>query len=245
MRSSKSRSRSKSNRQRSLGNIVNRVFDSSGPEGKVRGTPQQIIEKYLTLARDAQLSHDRVAEQSFLQHAEHYTRMLGEAQREMAERQGGQQSGHGQPNQGQPNQNQFGQGHGYGQGGGQGNGGHGGQSRHDDGDGGQGAGQAAPAEQPQNGQREQPTRGQPDSKRDAEPEGALPNPVETDTGTPDGPVETPEAQEKPTRNRRARGGNATETAPRSAPARSRRKPAAAVSETSEAPTAEPAEKTDD
>ena len=88
MRSSKSRSRNKSNRQRStLGNVVNRVFDSSGPEGKVRGTPQQIIEKYLGLARDAQLSGDRVAEQSFLQHAEHYTRMLGEAQKEMAERQ--------------------------------------------------------------------------------------------------------------------------------------------------------------
>ena len=87
MRSSKSRSRNKSNRQRSLGNIVNRVFDSSGPEGKVRGTPQQIIDKYLTLARDAQLSNDRVAEQSFLQHAEHYTRMLSEAQREQAERQ--------------------------------------------------------------------------------------------------------------------------------------------------------------
>ncbi|MCQ0970530.1 DUF4167 domain-containing protein [Paracoccus sp. TK19116] len=103
MRSSKSRSRNKSNRQRSLGNIVNRVFDSSGPEGKVRGTPQQIIEKYLTLARDAQLSNDRVAEQSFFQHAEHYTRMLGEAQREQAERQaqhqqnqGGQQHGHRQ-----------------------------------------------------------------------------------------------------------------------------------------------------
>lgn len=87
MRSSKSRSRNKSRGQRSLGNVVNRVFDSSGPEGKVRGTPQQIIEKYLALARDAQLSGDRVAEQSFLQHAEHYTRMLGEAQREQAERQ--------------------------------------------------------------------------------------------------------------------------------------------------------------
>lgn len=97
MRSSKSRSRNKSNRQRSLGNIVNRVFDSSGPEGKVRGTPQQIIDKYLTLARDAQLSNDRVAEQSFLQHAEHYTRMLGEAQREMAERQ--QQQQHNNHNQ--------------------------------------------------------------------------------------------------------------------------------------------------
>ena len=67
MRSSKSRSRNKSrNNPRSLGNIVNRVFDSSGPEGKVRGTPQQIIEKYLALARDAQLSGDRVAEQGLV-----------------------------------------------------------------------------------------------------------------------------------------------------------------------------------
>ena len=93
MRSSKSRSRNKSrNNPRSLGNVVNRVFDSSGPEGKVRGTPQQIIEKYLALARDAQLSGDRVAEQSFLQHAEHYTRMLGEAQREQALDDGGARS---------------------------------------------------------------------------------------------------------------------------------------------------------
>ena len=84
MRSSKSRSRSKSNRPRSIGNIINRVFDSSGPEGKVRGTPQQIIEKYLILARDAQLSNDRVAAENFLQHAEHYTRLLSEAQRELA-----------------------------------------------------------------------------------------------------------------------------------------------------------------
>ncbi|MBC7138776.1 MAG: DUF4167 domain-containing protein [Defluviimonas sp.] len=106
MRSSKSRSRSKSNRQRTLGNIINRVFDSSGPEGKVRGTPQQIIDKYLMLARDAQLSNDRVAEQNFLQHAEHYTRMLGEAQRETSQDPRGQQGGFGQP---QPGQNGNGQ----------------------------------------------------------------------------------------------------------------------------------------
>ena len=48
MRSSKSRSRSNKNRNRSVGNIINRVFDSSGPEGKVRGTPQQIIDKYIS-----------------------------------------------------------------------------------------------------------------------------------------------------------------------------------------------------
>ena len=101
MRSSKSRSRSKNNnnRNRSVGNIVNRVFDSSGPEGKVRGTPQQIIEKYIQLARDAQLSNDRVAAENFQQHAEHYTRMLGEAQREMEARREQQERDHQQHQQ--------------------------------------------------------------------------------------------------------------------------------------------------
>ena len=82
MRSSKTRSRSKANRSRSVGNVVNRVFDSSGPEGKVRGTPQQIIDKYNQLARDAALANDRVAAENFQQHAEHYMRLLSEAQRE-------------------------------------------------------------------------------------------------------------------------------------------------------------------
>lgn len=84
MRSSKSRSRNKSNRNnnRSMGNVTNRVFDSSGPEGKVRGTPQQIIDKYNQLARDAQLAGDRVATENFQQHAEHYLRLLGAAQKE-------------------------------------------------------------------------------------------------------------------------------------------------------------------
>lgn len=122
MRSSKSRSRSKSNRQRTIGNIINRVFDSSGPEGKVRGTPQQIIDKYLMLARDAQLSNDRVAEQNFLQHAEHYTRMLGEAQREMAREQEARQQSQGQQHQGQYGQGQQGQQNGHGQQGGNGHG---------------------------------------------------------------------------------------------------------------------------
>jgi len=84
--SSKSRSRNKNQNRRSSANIINRVFDSSGPEGKVRGTPQQIIEKYQALARDAQLSGDRVAAENFQQHAEHYTRLLGEAMREQAAR---------------------------------------------------------------------------------------------------------------------------------------------------------------
>ncbi len=98
MRSSKNRSRSKGNRNRSVGNIINRVFDSSGPEGKVRGTPQQIIDKYQQLARDAQLSNDRVAAENFLQHSEHYTRLLGEAQREMDARREEQHNNNGGQN---------------------------------------------------------------------------------------------------------------------------------------------------
>ena len=89
MRSSKPRPRSKNNRNnnnnnnRSVANVMNRVFDSSGPEGKVRGTPQQIIEKYQQLTRDSQLSGDRVAAENFQQHAEHYMRLQAEAQREI------------------------------------------------------------------------------------------------------------------------------------------------------------------
>jgi hypothetical protein len=84
MRSSKSRSRNKSRNARPTGgNIINRVFDSSGPDGKVRGTPQQIIEKYNQLHRDAFLSGDRVDAENFAQHAEHYTRMQAEAQSEV------------------------------------------------------------------------------------------------------------------------------------------------------------------
>jgi hypothetical protein len=112
MRSSKSRNRNKSNNnRRPSGNIINRVFDSSGPEGKVRGTPQQIIDKYNQLARDAQLAGDRVAVESFQQHAEHYSRMLSEAMREQAERQAQQDAQQAQANegrrdrQGQDNQN--------------------------------------------------------------------------------------------------------------------------------------------
>jgi hypothetical protein len=86
MRTSNKRPRNKNNNRNrsnnSGGNVVNRVFDSSGPDGKVRGTPQQIIDKYNQLARDAQLSNDRVNAENFQQHAEHYMRLLSEAQRE-------------------------------------------------------------------------------------------------------------------------------------------------------------------
>jgi hypothetical protein len=114
--SNKQRSRNKSggnnnhNQRRNVGNIINRVFESAGPDGKVRGTPQQIIDKYLILARDAQLSNDRVAAENFQQHAEHYTRMLGEAMREMAAEQDQRRDS---PQNGNQNGNAYGQNQGY------------------------------------------------------------------------------------------------------------------------------------
>ena len=87
--SSKSRNRGRNANRRSNngGSVINRVFDSAGPEGKVRGTPQQIIDKYNSLAHDSQLSGDRVSAENFQQHAEHYQRILSVAQKEIAEKQ--------------------------------------------------------------------------------------------------------------------------------------------------------------
>ena len=96
--SGKSRNKNRNNGRRlNPGNVINRVFDSSGPEGKVRGTPQQIIDKYLSLAHDSQLSGDRVSAENFQQHSEHYSRLLLEAQKEMAEKSAAQESIGGGP----------------------------------------------------------------------------------------------------------------------------------------------------
>jgi hypothetical protein len=54
----------------------NHVFDSSGPEMRVRGTAQQLYEKYQQLARDAFSNGDRVTGEAYYQHAEHYFRII-------------------------------------------------------------------------------------------------------------------------------------------------------------------------
>jgi hypothetical protein len=54
------------------------TFDSNGPDVRIRGNPYQINEKYVTLARDASSAGDRVLAESYLQHAEHYQRMINE-----------------------------------------------------------------------------------------------------------------------------------------------------------------------
>ena len=61
-------------------NPLTRSYESNGPDVKVRGTAQHIGEKYLQLARDAQTSGDPVAAENYLQHAEHYFRIIAAAQ---------------------------------------------------------------------------------------------------------------------------------------------------------------------
>jgi len=61
-------------------NPLTRSYESNGPEVKVRGTAQNIAEKYVQLGRDAQATGDHVAAESFFQHAEHYFRLIAAAQ---------------------------------------------------------------------------------------------------------------------------------------------------------------------
>ncbi|MBB4232740.1 DUF4167 domain-containing protein [Rhizobium mongolense] len=74
------------NFNRKGGNPLTRTYDSSGPDVKIRGTAQHIAEKYSQLARDAQSSGDRVIAENYLQHAEHYYRIIAAAQTQMQER---------------------------------------------------------------------------------------------------------------------------------------------------------------
>jgi hypothetical protein len=52
------------------------TFDSNGPDVRVRGNAYQVLEKYLALARDASAAGDRISAENFLQHAEHYYRLI-------------------------------------------------------------------------------------------------------------------------------------------------------------------------
>ncbi len=61
-------------------NPLTRSYESNGPDVKIRGTAHHIGEKYLQLARDAQSSGDPVMAESYLQHAEHYFRLIASAQ---------------------------------------------------------------------------------------------------------------------------------------------------------------------
>jgi hypothetical protein len=72
------------NGQRRYVNRSNQVFDSNGPDGRVRGTAAQIVDKFTSLARDAQAVGDKVLMQNYFQHAELYQRLLNEITEENA-----------------------------------------------------------------------------------------------------------------------------------------------------------------
>jgi hypothetical protein len=68
-------------RNRSKGqNPLTRVYESNGPDVKIRGTANHVAEKYVQLARDAQSSGDPVAAENYYQHAEHYFRLIAAVQ---------------------------------------------------------------------------------------------------------------------------------------------------------------------
>ena len=71
------------NNNRKGPNPLTRNYESNGPDVKIRGSAQQIAEKYATLARDAHSSGDRVMAENYLQHAEHYNRIIAAAQAQM------------------------------------------------------------------------------------------------------------------------------------------------------------------
>jgi hypothetical protein len=83
-------------------NPLTRVYESNGPDVKIRGTASHIAEKYIQLARDAQSSGDPVAAENYYQHAEHYFRLIAAAQEQFRQQnpyyqQQQQQQGQGAP----------------------------------------------------------------------------------------------------------------------------------------------------
>ena len=76
MRGRSNNSTGNNNASRKGGGSRNQSFDSNGPDVKVRGNAQQVVEKYLTLARDASVAGDRITAESYYQFAEHYYRVM-------------------------------------------------------------------------------------------------------------------------------------------------------------------------
>jgi hypothetical protein len=74
-------------RNRKSQNPLSRVFESNGPDVKIRGSASHVAEKYVQLARDAQASGDPVAAENYYQHAEHYFRMIAAAQEQFRQNQ--------------------------------------------------------------------------------------------------------------------------------------------------------------
>lgn len=83
MRGRNNNNNNNNNQNRKGPNPLTRSYESNGPDVKIRGSAQQIAEKYMQLARDAQGAGDRVMAENYLQHAEHYNRIIAAAQAQM------------------------------------------------------------------------------------------------------------------------------------------------------------------
>ena len=97
MRPQNKRMRGRPNNNRRGPNPLTRSYESNGPDVKIRGNAHHVAEKYLQLARDAHTSSDPVAAENYLQHAEHYFRLIAAAQAaQQAQQNGGRQPGEGE-----------------------------------------------------------------------------------------------------------------------------------------------------
>lgn len=83
----RNRNNNNNNNNRRGQNPMTRVYESNGPDIKIRGTASHIAEKYLQLARDARSSGDPVAAENYYQHAEHYFRLIAAAQEQFRQNQ--------------------------------------------------------------------------------------------------------------------------------------------------------------
>ncbi|MCB2100689.1 MAG: DUF4167 domain-containing protein [Rhodobacterales bacterium] len=88
------RGRSRGNGKRHPSALKN-SYESNGPDVKVRGTAQQVLEKYLALARDATASGDRIAAEAYFQFAEHYYRLIHTAEQAQQQQRANQQQNQG------------------------------------------------------------------------------------------------------------------------------------------------------
>ncbi|NNC38793.1 MAG: DUF4167 domain-containing protein [Acidimicrobiales bacterium] len=95
-------------RKNSNNNNPNRSLDSNGPDVKIRGSANTIYDKYTTLARDAASSGHRVKAENYLQHAEHYLRLLMAQQAKAAEQKAAQEQARQQQNEGADGEQQDG-----------------------------------------------------------------------------------------------------------------------------------------
>jgi hypothetical protein len=83
----RNRNNNNNNNNRRGQNPMTRVFESNGPDIKIRGTASHVAEKYVQLARDARSSGDPVAAENYYQHAEHYFRLIAAAQEQFRQSQ--------------------------------------------------------------------------------------------------------------------------------------------------------------